>query len=361
MKYRFIGAISILLLIFLFISVLFVYSALKQDQKHYQQVLEPLIQDTRLPQDIHRSLSIQRELSDSHTLAITRKTFRLFLIEIIILILILSLVIIGILRPVSKLSLYMQTIDLSKPQTHQTLIPKGSTEIRYLIESTNNLICRLEEYEKEIGDLSRYRGWKEISRIIVHEVNNLLSPIRTYAEYLIEKPSDTAKLNLIVNKLNEIRQVLSKYRTLAHLPEVQITKIDLNPIITEISREFPETKVLQNTEKLLVLSDPILLKEILRNLVKNAHEADQTTKITLELIPNPPCIKVQDNGCGMDSAVLNKIFTPNFSTKNRGSGIGLSIVQHLTSELHIELHCESASGEGTCFTLTFQNQSEVES
>ncbi len=124
--------------------------------------------------------------------------------------------------------------------------------------------------------------------------------------------------------------------------------------------ENKNIKLLLNLNKISnILVDEKLLKQVIINIVKNAEEALIETKKEIKKIEifllekdNKIHINIKDNGIGIKDEVKEEIFKPQFSTKEKGSGIGLTISYKIIKELGGEIFAESKEGKGTIFTIT---------
>ncbi len=312
----------------------------------------------------------------------------------------------SITRPIKELSKRVSNIlrggKLADQTTHDIFKPRGSYEVKQLYLSFDRLIKDLKEYEELIGDRERYRGWKEIARIIVHEINNLISPVETYSGFLFEKlskgetisnshlnPKVREKINAILLKIEEIKITLAKFRDLAHLPEPNFKTVNLTTLLKNITSEFKGIKLILPEEShdeeeksdnpnadtaldininktheidldvhFTVTTDPILLGEILRNLIKNAVEStlkkersDRGDVVVKFQNRDNITVEISDRGEGIPKEIQEKIFTPGFSTKEGNIGIGLSIVKSLSEQLGIKIEMESIESKGTTFYI----------
>ena len=102
--------------------------------------------------------------------------------------------------------------------------------------------------------------------------------------------------------------------------------------------------------------DKVYLSRIITNLLTNAKQAESDLRksiinIDLELINKKVLIKIQDNGTGIEKEQLSRIFEPTFTTKNGGTGLGLTMVKKLISEYKGEIFVKSEWGKGTIFTI----------
>ena len=112
----------------------------------------------------------------------------------------------------------------------------------------------------------------------------------------------------------------------------------------------------------MALGDPVLLRRILDNLLRNAIESLPPSggEVTLEATRTPTGgvrLIVTDTGKGMSDEELTRAFEDFHTTKPGGTGLGLSVVRRLAADLHADLRVESAPGRGTTFTLDLPPQS----
>jgi signal transduction histidine kinase len=117
--------------------------------------------------------------------------------------------------------------------------------------------------------------------------------------------------------------------------------------------------------KVFIFADKEHLNGIFSNLFKNSIQAIPQNrkgliKVTLEVIKNKAVISVSDNGSGIPDALQKKLFTPNFTTKSSGMGLGLSIVKKYVEEANGKIWFESEADKGTTFFIEFPLMYTVE-
>lgn len=355
MRFR-IGILFLAFIVFILLSTLLIsYQALSHNEDALSQALMPVITNTSYPaQEIRKQLSLFLVFRKQRITEQTRDMMRLLGIEVLFLGTVSLLLFLGITRPLDRFATFLKDLNGKEPGLLSPFPEQGSAEVRSLILAYNALISRLNTYYQLVGDHSRYRGWKEISRILVHEINNLLSPVQTYAEYLHQKHSREAQARSLLDRIAELRATLHRYRELSHLPEAVLQPHDLSHLTAEVVSEF-ERASLETAELPPVMLDPILYREILRNLLKNAHESGPGVLTTLRLIRGPQEIRVEisDNGPGIPDTARQKVFEPGWTSKPQHSGIGLSLVRSLAAELQARLELQSSGPQGTVFQVIF--------
>jgi len=209
-----------------------------------------------------------------------------------------------------------------------------------------------------------------LMRILTHEIMNSIAPITSLAsttgklaEKILpsaeseDKADILAALQAIEKRGNGLFEFVQSYRNLNSLPSPNFRLIDLTDLIRDVlvlmKVDLQAVRLIQNTACPVrqVLGDSKLLEQVLINLLKNSLDslggcADGEIVISLEKGNNSrPQLTVADNGRGISAGVLPKIFTPFFSTKNGGSGIGLTLCRQI-----IKLHKGSISAysDGVC-------------
>jgi signal transduction histidine kinase len=110
---------------------------------------------------------------------------------------------------------------------------------------------------------------------------------------------------------------------------------------------------------LILMADKSMIEQVLINLVRNAVQAD-CSLIRLEAISDEESIliKISDNGKGIENEILENIFVPFFTTREDGSGIGLSLSREIMRMHEGMIHVDSEPGKGTAFTLTFRQSGD---
>ncbi len=194
-------------------------------------------------------------------------------------------------------------------------------------------------------------AWKEIAQRIAHEIKNPLTPIRLSAERIVrqyerENPNfpDILKkaTDIIFKEVDYLSNLVREFNQFASIEsKLKKEKFKLNDLLNELkdSYETSDFKVYIHTEDdFEIFGDKKLLRQALANLIQNSYEAtegqkERWVKLQVYKIDDKIQIHVIDNGSGIIEEDLEKIFSPYFSKKVKGSGLGLSITKEI-----IELH-----------------------
>lgn len=218
--------------------------------------------------------------------------------------------------------------------TLSTFMDRGFPRMFYMIEP---LTEELFEAEK--------RGYRKVIRIISHEVNNTMAGL-TSALGAIEQSSeesgdtDTATmLSILLSRIDRMSRFITEYASMARIPDPVCRPADSNSFLL---RTLPFLESLKGTRQIsfavdlddhagTVSIDPVLMEQVLTNIVKNAVEAfpsdSETNLITITSRPGYWC--VSDNGAPIPEEVARNLFTPFFSTKPEGKGIGLAVIHEI--------------------------------
>lgn len=217
-------------------------------------------------------------------------------------------------------------------------------------------------------------AWQKIIKILAHEISSSVSPIRSLSDHLIKliNKSDSKYLNDVKDGVNIIHQrsdglmnFVSKYRQVTDIPEPILKPISLNEIISDLeiisNAEFhlkSSLKIHKPEEELLIHADKNLIMQAALNIIRNASESIQSISnpvinIRGILNYNTAVLEITDNGTGIDIEDLENIFIPFFSTKENGSGIGLTISKQLINKQGGRIDIQSQTGKGTSVKIYF--------
>jgi signal transduction histidine kinase len=351
------------MILILLTSLLASYTIITNIQKGFENELGYIRELSAGNAEIQKRVSLYKAFSDDRAIQITRSVLGIFSVEAVFMTVLFLFFIFGMTRPLEKLSRAVKFFYFDSSESELLLKERGTEEIRILIRAFNEMIVKLKNYEKILGNIQKYKGWKEISRIIVHEINNIISPIQTYIEFLLDKVGEKDKVNFILNKLNDMKLILYKFRDISCFPDARLENQNVVPIIEEVCKEFKGVRFDRNGfDPFILRIDTVLFKEIIRNLIKNGIEAgnDSMVNVNLRVEGRKKYVSIMDTGSGMSSETIDRIFDPGFSTKKGNIGIGLSIVKSLSQEQNAMIEVESMINKGTIFQLIFTSPDEMQ-
>ena len=228
----------------------------------------------------------------------------------------------------------------------------------------------IQERERRLIRSERLATVGRMAAQIAHEVRNPLSSIGLNAELLADELGERGEegkrlVASIISEVDRLTEITETYLRFARLPRPKLEHEDLGAIVTsvldmtrgELAQDgiAVEINVAPNLPD--VAADEAQLRQALINLVRNAREAMSnapTKHLAISVTPglNQVSIGVADSGSGIAAADLGKIFDPFFSTKERGTGLGLALVQQIAVDHGGQVVVDSSPGKGTTFTLT---------
>lgn len=246
-------------------------------------------------------------------------------------------------------------------------------------------LTHIKQLQEQLRTKDRLAAIGELSAGIAHEIRNPLASISGSVEVLKQElhleGDDQNLMELIIKETQRLNQILTEFLSFARIRSTQLTRVDLVPLIEEvidIVRQHPSWSPDLKIENqfplhpVLVQGEENQIKQLLLNLLINAAESmeGKTGRILVsnqaliknydpreEGIDNFVPISVADQGKGMTSEQMAKMYLPFYSTKKQGTGLGLSIVQRIVDSLGGKVECQSRAGEGTIFTVLLQRYS----
>lgn len=215
------------------------------------------------------------------------------------------------------------------------------------------------------------QAWQKLIRVLSHELNNSLAPISSLSgslQNLIDQPEHAEllkqNLNVIHERSNGIMRFVRGFKELSRQPSPERSEFDLQKAVSNACALFPKVNVnlIHEQGAFLYKGDQALIEQVLINLLKNAHESQCLASKSLNTVELPPLdihicsngdritIKVVDSGTGISNP--NNLFIPFYSTKAKGSGVGLSTSRQIIEAHGGELTLENrVNGPGCVATI----------
>lgn len=216
-------------------------------------------------------------------------------------------------------------------------------------------------------------AWHQLTRVLTHEISNSVTPIvsltASLREILSEGYEATADIqhafHLIERRSRELLSFVQEFRTLTQTPSLQRIWVPVKELFEEVLHLLAndiqvhaiEARWLVEPSDLILWADRGLLMQVLINLCKNAIQAMAETehprKLLIQAKEAERLLIVEDSGTGISPEAMQHLFVPFFSTKKRGSGIGLSLSRQLVRAHGWRLSVYSEWGKGTRFLIHF--------
>lgn len=201
---------------------------------------------------------------------------------------------------------------------------------------------------------------------IAHEVNNPLQPILNCLEVALEdlehnQPVDPESLRVAESEVQRIKGIVSRLLDFARPDTKELIEVDLHSLVNEVTI-LVNRQLVQSGVRLITRLEPTRpirgvpaqLKQVLLNLVLNALqsiEGQGTITIEVTSATEGALLRVIDTGSGMDENTLQHIFEPFFSTKDDGTGLGLSVTYGIIQGHGGTIEVHSSPGAGSCFAI----------
>ena len=286
----------------------------------------------------------------------------------------------------------INTIRPGHEVLHKTLIDNllqsilvKATEFRF-----DNKVIKIVSFQDITNELDKKEldSWQKLIRVLTHEIMNSISPITSLTTVISgyfknkdnENPVTPEKINhQIISKtisgLNTIEETgkglldfVDKYRSLTLLPKPALSKFTIDNLFLKC-KLLMESNISNNIiinasvypENIALVADYAQVEQVLINLIKNAidslsNEKNGVIQLKAFYSEEGTIIQVEDNGIGISSDIIEDIFVPFYTTKENGSGIGLSLSKQIMQNHKGTISVNSTLNKGTKFTLKFQSE-----
>ncbi len=249
---------------------------------------------------------------------------------------------------------------------------KSKDEIGKLINEYNRMIVELEESTERLAKSERENAWREMAKQVAHEIKNPLTPMKLGLQHLQRSWSDNDPNfnekferfhSTFIQQIESLSIIASEFSNFAQMPVANKVKLDLKEIITNVVDLYKnesdvsiELGYMPNLKSNIVADKDQMIR-CFNNLVKNAIQcipSQRKGEINIELINDASniVVMIQDNGTGIEEELQDKIFQPNFTTKNSGMGMGLAIVFNIVANANGKIWFQSALNKGTTFYVS---------
>ena len=272
-------------------------------------------------------------------------------------------------RLIRTMSGFVSSLELN--DTTMRIDTGGDGELRRMSDAMNRIS---ELYRRNLQELeTRKLYYDRILRIMTHEMRNGITPLVAMTADMMEHPEsyprETIKeiARLMNGQVEGIRRFLDSYYTLTHLPEPEITTVKARDYFRNLrlmaEAELQNRGLASNTvqyvvpEDMMLSIDPALMNQVMLNLLRNALDAVASTpnprvEVVISVSDTHPYLTVSDNGEGIPEKVMENLFQPFYTTKEGGSGVGLSICRQIVRRHGGELTIRSRVGKGTDAVIT---------
>jgi signal transduction histidine kinase len=269
-------------------------------------------------------------------------------------------------RSFSVISDKMKEVNLGKVNEFITWNKKD--EIGELVDEYNKMVKKLDSSAEMLAKSEREGAWREMARQVAHEIKNPLTPMKLNLQYL-QMAIDSNLPNVqeismyvskvLVEQIDHLSQIASDFAQFADIGQSKNQLFNLNESLKHVTSLYSTNDMLNIKLKgirksIIINADKTQINRVFTNLLQNAIQAvpeDRKTEIIIEtsLQDSQVIVTVKDNGNGIPPEMRNKIFTPNFTTKTSGTGLGLAMCKGIVEKLNGKIWFESIEGEHTTF------------
>ena len=243
-------------------------------------------------------------------------------------------------------------------------------QIKSIKESGEFIFILLVDDITDVSEAQRHQAWSEVARRLAHEIKNPLTPIQLSAERVESRLKDKLSVEdlhmlqrstqTIVNQVESLKIMVNEFADYARTPKLKKEDTEINEFIQEILDLYESSKVrikYDNIKGSLIVSlDKNKLRQVFINLIENSIDALESTKKPLIYISaikrmKTLIFKISDNGPGVPSELINRVFEPYVTSKIKGTGLGLAIVYKIIDEHNGDIKILNDKKGGTLVTF----------
>ena len=271
----------------------------------------------------------------------------------------------------------MRQFRIGSPDNH--IVYTHHDEVGALVEQYNALVDQVEASAERLAKAEREGAWRTMARQIAHEINNPLTPMklsiqqlqRLHEQSLAQVEDSPAKAkydayfakvtSMLIEQIGTLAHIAMSFSTFAKQPEVVTSEVDvaqkLSNVIT-LQRNNDQgvpIRYVGPDHGVWVWADNEQIAQVFTNLIRNAlqaleGQADADIIVMMTVEGEHIVIKVSDNGPGIPEEIQDRVFRPNFTTKNTGMGLGLAISKNIVEGSGGKI-CYQTSKKGTTFLV----------
>ena len=262
----------------------------------------------------------------------------------------------------------MKDINLGK--INEAIEWSRNDEIGSLVKEYNKMLSKLDESASALAKTEREGAWKEMAKQVAHEIKNPLTPMKLSMQFLqraIENNAPDVKqltatvANTMVEQIDHLSNIASEFSQFANIENANKEMLDINEALQSIKQLYSGNDKIVMQWKLadqpvIIYADKTHVNRLFTNLIQNALQSvpeNETPIVQIEetLADGQVLIKIKDNGEGIPENIRSKIFTPNFTTKTSGTGLGLAMCKRIVEQMNGDIWFETSTEHGTAFFI----------
>lgn len=269
-------------------------------------------------------------------------------------------------RSFSVIGNKMKEITLGK--TNEEIVWKKNDEIGELVKQYNKMVHQLEKSAQALAKSEREGAWREMARQVAHEIKNPLTPMKLSIQYL-QKAIQNNQTNVqqltenvattLIEQIEHLSKIAADFSQFANIGNKNVELIDLHTVLgslVDLYSSNPRNELSWQAldTNLLMRADKTHMNRLFTNLLTNAVDAcSERSKCIVQISEKRRkdyvIISITDNGDGIPEEMQAKIFTPNFTTKSSGTGLGLAMCKNIVEQAGGSIWFNTTEGVGTTF------------
>ncbi len=250
----------------------------------------------------------------------------------------------------------------------------SSDELGDLAASFNHMTHELLQQKERLVQTERVAAWRELARRLAHELKNPLFPLQLTVENLLraraQNPEQFEEVlqessSTLLMEIANLKAIISRFSEFSKMPQPRFESVQVNELLQQAARLFqaqlqapgaPAIECALHLENSLpaIAADPELLHRAFSNLILNAMDAmpqGGTLGIRTRATDTGVAVEISDTGAGITPEECERLFTPYYTTKAHGTGLGLAVVQSVVSDHGGRIYARSQPGQGTAFVI----------
>jgi signal transduction histidine kinase len=281
-------------------------------------------------------------------------------------------------RPIEQLATASR--EIAEGNWDVQVEPGHGTELQQLAESFNTMSRQLIEQRDRLVQTERVAAWRELARRLAHELKNPLFPLQITVENMIRAreiaPGEFDEIfkestSTLLAEISNLKTIIGRFSDFSKMPKPQVQNVSLNELVRRIATlHGPQLK---DSAKTITLNleldeslteiplDPDLFHRVVSNLVLNAIDAmpeGGTLTLRTRDTGERARLEISDTGTGLTPEERDRIFTPYYTTKHHGTGLGLAVVQSVVSDHRGTITVNSETGRSTTFIIDLPKHAE---
>ncbi|MGM7703213.1 ATP-binding protein [Pseudalkalibacillus sp. Hm43] len=260
------------------------------------------------------------------------------------------------------------------------LITSGNTEQMVLnillsIITLITLICVIALIEtlrkqlslnRELEHVEKMNAISQLAASVAHEIRNPMTTVRGFLQILSNSKhipeSDRSFISISIEELDRAQMIINEYLSLSRPTQSSFEVIDFTKVLNDSVQVISTYAIINNVEISKAIDDDLKVKcfkhevqQVLINIMKNGIESiDSSGKMHVSATRQGKSIRVtiQDNGCGIPKDQLKRLGTPYLSTKDQGTGLGLTVSFEIIRRMRGTIDVQSQINQGTTFTIS---------